>query len=68
MVRSCIPARANKGRRIVTRGLRLEKNKMRAEIEISPDTKTRQERLCLSLGTRRPHVTFRHIRELSRLR
>lgn len=43
-MRSCIPARANEGRRIVTRGLRLEENKMRAEIEISPETKTRQEK------------------------
>lgn len=42
-MRSCIPARANEGRRM-TRRLRLEENKMRAEIEISPETKTRQEK------------------------
>lgn len=40
------------------RGLGLEKNKKRIEVEMP--TKTREG--CVCLGTRRHHVTFRHIR------
>lgn len=44
MVRSCTPTRANEKRRIMGRGLGLEKNKKRIEVEMP--TKTREGCVC----------------------